>query len=310
MAKQKILSTSVCAAGLIFAAATFPAWAAAPQSVPAYKVTAPNGKSNILIGTMHVWHPDLLQPSAEIMAGARQLVQEHTTDNEKADGFSDESRLGLKIGKPVRSNWAQTISEAEVAEISKRLSCINPAYGSPETVTTFLQLKTPRILVNVAWSPCDIAGGQSRDEIVTGYAKAANVPLVYLETQAEVAVQRNKVPVPTYAASLQAGLKIDPNAVIAQTAQLMNAGDYAKIMEIERTSAPTKAMWNSFERPMIIERNHKWLPKLRALFDQGHTVAMVGAGHLPGPKGLVSLLRGAGYKVEVQALPAATKAAD
>jgi len=50
-----------------------------------------------------------------------------------------------------------------------------------------------------------------------------------------------------------------------------------------------------------VDRNQAWLPKLRAMLDDSHSddaMVVVGAMHLIGPDGVVSLLRKQGYRVE------------
>jgi uncharacterized protein YbaP (TraB family) len=50
---------------------------------------------------------------------------------------------------------------------------------------------------------------------------------------------------------------------------------------------------------LLVERNQNWLPKLEALFSRpGRAFVVVGAAHLVGPDGLLSLLKAKGYAVE------------
>lgn len=49
---------------------------------------------------------------------------------------------------------------------------------------------------------------------------------------------------------------------------------------------------------LIDNRNAEWVKKMPALMAQKPTLFAVGAGHLPGQKGVLNLLRQAGYKVE------------
>ncbi|HMJ87724.1 MAG TPA: TraB/GumN family protein, partial [Vicinamibacterales bacterium] len=50
---------------------------------------------------------------------------------------------------------------------------------------------------------------------------------------------------------------------------------------------------------LLVDRNKAWVPKLEALFARkGRTFVVVGAAHLVGPDGLISLLRAKGYTVE------------
>lgn len=49
---------------------------------------------------------------------------------------------------------------------------------------------------------------------------------------------------------------------------------------------------------LIDNRNADWVTKMPAIMSQKPTLFAVGAGHLPGPKGVLALLRTAGYQVE------------
>jgi len=50
---------------------------------------------------------------------------------------------------------------------------------------------------------------------------------------------------------------------------------------------------------LLLDRNHKWMPTLEAMFDDADTeLVLVGVTHLVGDDGLVELLRKRGYEVE------------
>jgi uncharacterized protein YbaP (TraB family) len=53
-----------------------------------------------------------------------------------------------------------------------------------------------------------------------------------------------------------------------------------------------------FNDILLYNRNANWVKKLQTLLSSGSIVIAVGAGHLPGDKGVINLLRKAGYKVE------------
>jgi uncharacterized protein YbaP (TraB family) len=58
-------------------------------------------------------------------------------------------------------------------------------------------------------------------------------------------------------------------------------------------------MMGQYKQVLLDNRNLEWLPRLEDLFRSGPTFVAVGAGHLPGEKGVLSLLRELGYVVEV-----------
>jgi uncharacterized protein YbaP (TraB family) len=53
-----------------------------------------------------------------------------------------------------------------------------------------------------------------------------------------------------------------------------------------------------FSEIMLYRRNEDWAQKLSIIMPNGPVVVAVGAGHLPGERGVINLLRKAGYKVE------------
>jgi uncharacterized protein YbaP (TraB family) len=54
----------------------------------------------------------------------------------------------------------------------------------------------------------------------------------------------------------------------------------------------------NFTNILLYNRNINWVAKLQPLMQKNSLVVAVGAGHLPGAKGVINLLRLAGYKVE------------
>jgi uncharacterized protein YbaP (TraB family) len=49
---------------------------------------------------------------------------------------------------------------------------------------------------------------------------------------------------------------------------------------------------------LLDDRNERWIPILQKEFKKNSLFIAVGAGHLPGEKGVIQLLRNAGYTVE------------
>ena len=52
------------------------------------------------------------------------------------------------------------------------------------------------------------------------------------------------------------------------------------------------------QEALIYGRNANWAHQLPDVMKQSPTLFVVGAGHLPGPKGLLKLLQEQGYRVE------------
>jgi len=72
------------------------------------------------------------------------------------------------------------------------------------------------------------------------------------------------------------------------------AGDTATILAMEAASQPPEQF-----KAVLEDRNRNWLPKIEKMLNEKRTFMItVGAAHLPGPNGVVNLLRQAGYKVD------------
>jgi uncharacterized protein len=55
--------------------------------------------------------------------------------------------------------------------------------------------------------------------------------------------------------------------------------------------------YGRYDDALLSERNHRWIPRLMELAGQRPTLFAVGAGHLPGDDGILTLLRAAGCTV-------------
>ena len=89
----------------------------------------------------------------------------------------------------------------------------------------------------------------------------------------------------------------DPTKAIAELKKLM---DIYKTQDVEKLfDATTKQETDEkeFHARLLDERNLSWIPKLEVAFKEKPTFVAVGAGHLGGKKGVLSLLRKKGYQV-------------
>ena len=96
----------------------------------------------------------------------------------------------------------------------------------------------------------------------------------------------------------------DPRQVLSEVVAALNVGDYARIAAATRASLGGGQGAARFEELMVRQRNEAWMPRLRRYLDEGNAVILVGAMHLPGPNGLVTMLSAEGYKVSSVLLPA------
>jgi uncharacterized protein YbaP (TraB family) len=79
---------------------------------------------------------------------------------------------------------------------------------------------------------------------------------------------------------------------------LTNAYRNQKLEEMEDLTKKEDMGIKNFTDLMLYNRNADWVKKLQTIMTGKSLVVAVGAGHLPGEKGVINLLRKAGYKVE------------
>lgn len=79
--------------------------------------------------------------------------------------------------------------------------------------------------------------------------------------------------------------------------KLTNAYRNQELSKMEDLTGEDESM-EGFANLLLYDRNANWANKLPQLMAEKSLVIAVGAGHLPGEKGVINLLRNAGYKVE------------
>lgn len=82
-----------------------------------------------------------------------------------------------------------------------------------------------------------------------------------------------------------------------ELAELMAAWQSQDLQKLEEITLRTDIGLSSFTDILLFNRNIKWVEKLNTLLKDRAMLIAVGAGHLPGEKGVINLLRKAGYTV-------------
>jgi uncharacterized protein YbaP (TraB family) len=80
--------------------------------------------------------------------------------------------------------------------------------------------------------------------------------------------------------------------------ELTKAYKDQELSKLEKLTLQEDSGMERFTEIMLYNRNEDWVKKLEKLMTEQALVVAVGAGHLPGNRGVINLLRKAGYKVE------------
>jgi uncharacterized protein YbaP (TraB family) len=78
---------------------------------------------------------------------------------------------------------------------------------------------------------------------------------------------------------------------------MMKAYKSQDLEKLEALMMKTDMGVGNFTDVLLYNRNRNWVVKLKELMSQKSLLVAVGAGHLPGNKGVINLLRKAGYTV-------------
>jgi uncharacterized protein YbaP (TraB family) len=93
------------------------------------------------------------------------------------------------------------------------------------------------------------------------------------------------------------------NDVVETMISLYAQGDTGTFWPLFRAVLPNEAEdqigYAAFEQAMIVERNKTMIKRAEPIIGQGNAFIAVGALHLPGPDGLIELLRKDGHTVSV-----------
>lgn len=262
----------------------------ASTGVPAFSVVAPNGQSNILIGSVHVGIDGLLEPDKSIFVGVKRFVIEHHSIPQPGDEGS---------GEQGRAQWAKDLTDKEIAVYLQRARC---AFVPVSTALGYLQRPSVQMANQLAYTICGQSFVPSRDRLLA-MSVPPGIPIDTLEDDVEVEAKRRSLPSASAAASFRWILARDPKSVLQGIKDALNKGDYESIQEQVDASLGDAHYASIVKKIMGDQRNAEWMPKLHKYLDAGGAVILVGAMHLPGNNGIISRLRSDGYRVNHINLP-------
>ncbi len=150
------------------------------------------------------------------------------------------------------------------------------------------------------------AGGSALDAVLAESARSAGVSQAGLETYEQALAAFRQIPTDRLLSMLvQTSAQLDQEEDIFRTnLDLYGAGRIAEIDAFSRwlSTGPgsepgAAALYDELMGALVDARNRAWLAPLELELARGRVFAAIGALHLPGPEGLVALLRARGWSV-------------
>lgn len=257
-------------------------------------------KPSYIFGTHHVAPAtmiDSVKGASEALAGT-----------EKVYGEIDMSVMNdmgamMKMQQATMAPADSTLSKVFSADELKKIDAMLTEAGAPVT-TAMLEPVKPATLSNLIALGLakkafpDFDPMQQLDATIQINAAQKGKPVGGLETLDSQIELLYGTPISFQAADIRKS--IDDIESCVESTRLMSeaylAHDINKLYDI--FTDPKNGMTEPEAERMIYKRNNAWVDILTGLLPTASIFIAVGAGHLPGEKGLINLLRKAGYNVE------------
>jgi uncharacterized protein YbaP (TraB family) len=166
-----------------------------------------------------------------------------------------------------------------------------------DMLKTFKPLLTASLIAEQQTAACDHM--ISMEQLIMSEAKKNSVSIKGLETMDFQLSIFDKIPYKVQARQLyQTITGSGEKGERAELKILTDAYRQQQLGKLEEMTRKEEAGLGEFTDLLLNSRNIEWVKKLQTLMKERSLVVAVGAGHLPGQKGVINLLRKAGYKVE------------
>ncbi len=263
--------------------------------------------SSYLFGTMHMSDPRVValpQPAQAAFDEASTVVIETT------DVLDQSKMMAAMLAEPGLMMFTDDttlfslLSEEDRAEVEAALS----ARGIPPA--SVAKMKPWMIAAMVALPACELArktaGAPVLDTELANQAQLAGKALAGLETVADQLGAMASLPMEFHLRGLVDTLALGDRVddVIETMIVLYLGGETGMFWPFLKAAVPSEAEmeadggYAAFEERMVTARNRTMAERAVPFLEDGGAFVAVGALHLPGPEGLVALLRERGYAVE------------
>jgi uncharacterized protein YbaP (TraB family) len=270
-----------------------------------WKLEKPGIEASWLFGTMHITDPRVTRmPDPARLA----FEQAETVVIETVDILDPVKAQTALLARPELTMFTDgntlisylDTSDAELveAELARR--------GIPLALVS--RMKPWMIAGMLALPQCELdrkAGGvEFLDIKIASDAKRAGKTLLGLETIGEQMSAMADLPIEFHVRGLVETIRLAelmPD-IMATMTELYIAGEIAQIMPTIMAAGPQANAediggYAEFEKRIVLMRNHLMAERAAPVLARGNAFIAVGALHLPGNEGLVSLLQKAGYTV-------------
>jgi len=175
-------------------------------------------------------------------------------------------------------------------------------FTSRSTMLPFSMLETykPILAASVLEQnsfPCETTA--MMEQVIMEEAQKKNKKILGLETMSYQASVLDDIPYKLQAEQLLSYIKKEgkPGEQDKELTEMLKAYRDQDLSKLEDLIKDSDIGMSSYTDILLYKRNHNWVEKLSTILPGKSVLVAVGAGHLPGEKGVINLLRKAGYKL-------------
>ncbi|WPP48561.1 TraB/GumN family protein [Catalinimonas niigatensis] len=246
-------------------------------------------KPSYLFGTIHLMCPDDIKITSamqEALSASEQLVLELDMDE---PGIMQEM-MGASMMKD-GTTLQSLLNEEDYGMVAQYLK---DSVGVPVQAVGTMK---PMLLSSVIMLPVLGCQPGSYEMKLVEAAGEQQMEVLGLETVAEQIAVFDAIPLEEQSAYLVKTIREYDQSVI-EIESLLEKYQQQDIQSLYQLIHESMAEMEGGEKALLDDRNQKWLPQIENMAKEKPTFFAVGAGHLAGPKGVISLLKKAGYQVQ------------
>lgn len=270
-----------------------------------WKISGNNAKqTSYLLGTHHLAPLSMLDSIAgfnDALAAVDAVAGEVDMAKMNAEA---RSLMGYMLA-PADSSLTALLAPAQVDSLTAvlqkymgpQVSAAQMAQLKPAAVAT--QLALFESMATMPDAAQALAEGKQLDSEVQSRALALNKPVIPFETAEEQMSILMGAPLAEQARLLMEAVKQSLDGTAAESTRKLTEAYLAQnLAAIAELIFSDQEMEVAEVERLIFARNRNWAATLADILPERPVLVAVGAGHLPGDEGLISLLRTQGYTVE------------
>jgi uncharacterized protein YbaP (TraB family) len=248
-------------------------------------------KPSYIFGTFHILCPADIMPMEKFspyITNVDQLIMEIDMDDPAETG-SMAKGAAILDGRTIKD----VLNAEQYAKVDEAFK--NTLGVSVEAVK---QLKPTILGVLIITSPkmLGCSPPSSYELNLVKLAADKKKPIIGLETVEFQSKTLESTPLERQAQSL-VKIASDPQKAEDELKKLITAYRNQDLDELHSLAIKDDTADVNFQKALLDDRNAAWIPKIESSIKVTPSFIAVGAGHLGGPKGVISLLRAKGYKV-------------